>query len=74
MDSNRGGGGDRRVRIPDFPLNWFENPPRRGGVQWKRAVLGRGGGDPTSQYCTQFKNNKKTVTNLIFVNFLVLWS
>ena len=45
-----------------FVLTWFETPPRRGGVEWKRTVLGRGGGTPASQYWTLCKNKKKTGT------------
>ena len=46
-------------------LNWFDNPPRRGGVQWKRTVLGRGGRGPASKYWALFKNNKKTGTSKV---------
>ena len=35
----RGGG----LGSPVFPLNWFENLLFRGGVLWKRTVLGGGG-------------------------------
>ena len=55
MEGGRGSGSSV------FPLNCFENPPRRGGVQWKRIILGREGEEgPASQYWTLFKNDKRT--------------
>ena len=55
-------GGGRRGRLgsPFFPLNLFGNRLRRGGVQWKRIVLGRGEGGPASQYWALLKNTKET--------------
>ena len=38
------GGGGRGLASPVFPLSWLENPPMKGGMQWKRIVLGMGGG------------------------------
>lgn len=36
--------GEGGLGYPVFPLNSLEIPLRRDGVQWKRAVLGGGGG------------------------------
>ena len=49
-----GGRGGGEVGIYSFSLFFavfsMENPPRRGGVQWKRPVLGGGGGGFAPQH------------------------
>ena len=52
-----GGGG--RLGFSVFPLKLVRE--RRGGVQWKRTVLGGGGRGSASQYWTRFKNIQRQI-------------